>query len=366
MFAKSVVVGVLLALLGGSAVDAADPQPAPKKPAPKKPAAKAKRAAPAKGLDIYFIDVEGGKATLYVSPTGESMLVDAGFPGVRDAQRILNTATQAGVRTIDYLVITHYHGDHVGGVAELAKRMSIGTFVDHGDNAEAATQVMYDAYVNARGKAKRIVPKPGDKLPIKGIDVSFVAAGAKTLTAPLKGITGGGVPNAFCGEFAPRDEAAEAGLGGENAQSVAMIVSLGKFRMADFGDLTWNYEYALACPQNLVGKVDLYQTTHHGVEISGMPMLVRAMQPRAVVMNNGSKKGGAPETFARIANLPDRPDLWQLHLSEAANEANAPEPNIANVDDTTAYDIRVKALANGSFTVTNSRNDNKKAYGVRK
>ena len=360
MVVKSILAGLLTAALACAPAHAAEKKPAPK------PAAKSKKPATAKGLDIYFIDVEGGQATLFVAPTGESMLVDTGFPGVRDAQRILNTATQAGVRQIDYLVITHYHGDHVGGVTELAKRMSIGTFVDHGDNTESSTQAMYDAYTGARGKAKRLTPKPGDKLPIKGIDVQFVAVGTKTITAPLKGITGGGVPNAFCGDFTPRDEAKDPLLGGENAQSVAMIISLGKFRMADFGDLTWNYEHALACPQNLVGKVDLYLTTHHGQEISGMPMLVRAMQPRAVVMNNGSKKGGAPETFERIANLPGHPDLWQLHVSAAAGEANAPEANIANLDDTTAYDLRVAARANGSFVISNSRNDNRNTYGVRK
>ena len=357
MFGKFLIAGVLATALVA----------APAYAAAAKPAAKGKKApAAAKGLDIYFIDVEGGQATLFVAPTGESMLVDTGFPGVRDAQRILNTATQAGVRQIDYLIITHYHGDHVGGVAELAKRITINNFVDHGDNTEAGTQVMYDSYVAARGKAKHIVPKPGDKLPIKGIDVQFVATGTKTITAPLKGITGGGVPNAFCGAFTPRDDTKDTLLGGENAQSVAMIVSLGKFRMADFGDLTWNYEHALACPQNLVGKVDIYLTTHHGQEISGMPMLVRAMQPRAVVMNNGSKKGGAPETFDRIAKLPDHPDLWQLHKSDAAGAVNASEGNIANLDDTTAYDLRVIARVNGSFVISNSRNDNRNTYGVRK
>lgn len=357
MVLKSVIAALLTTALAYPPAYAAQTKPAP--------AAKGKKP-PARGLDIYFIDVEGGQATLFVAPTGESMLVDTGFPGVRDAQRILNTATQAGVRQIDYLVITHYHGDHVGGVAELAKRMSIGTFVDHGDNTETSTQAMYDAYVAARGKAKRIIAKPGDKLPIKGIDVQVVAAATKTITAPLKGITGGGIPNAFCGPFTARDEAKEVGLGAENAQSVAMIVSLGKFRMADFGDLTWNYEYNLACPQNLVGKVDLYLTTHHGQEISGLPMLVRAMQPRAIVMNNGSKKGGAPETFERIANLPGQPDLWQLHVSAAAGDANAPDSNIANLDDITAYDLRVTARANGSFVISNSRNDNRNTYGVRK
>lgn len=330
-----------------------------------KPAAK-KKPAPAKGLDIYFIDVEGGQATLFVTPTGESMLVDAGFPGVRDAQRILNTATQAGVRQIDYLIITHYHGDHVGGVAELAKRISINNFVDHGDNSEAGTKVLYDAYTAARGKAKRIIAKPGDKLPIKGIDVQFVAAATKTITTPMKGITGGGIPNAFCGDFKPRSEADDPYLGGENGQSLAMIISLGKFRMADLGDITWNYEHALACPQNLLGTVDLYLTTHHGQEDSGNPMLVRALQPRAVIMNNGIKKGGSPETFERIAKLPNHPDLWQLHKSEVTGSVNASDGNIANLDDVTAYDLRVTARANGSFVITNSRNDNKNTYGVRK
>ncbi len=323
-------------------------------------AAQKKKAPAAKGLDIYFIDVEGGQATLFVSPSGESMLVDVGFPGIRDAQRIVGTAAQAGIKRIDYLVVTHYHADHVGGVTELAKRMTIGTFVDHGPNADAATKGAYDLYVAARGAAKNIVAKPGDKLPIKGIEVQFVSAATNVIATPLKGA---GAPNPQCTEFEARDESKDPLLGGENAQSVGMIVSLGKFRMADFGDLTWNYEHKLACPNNLVGKIDLYLTTHHGQEISGLPILMNALRPRAAIMNNGAKKGAAPETFGRLHAVPGLTEVWQLHASETAREFNSADDVIANLDEQTAYDIRVTGRPNGSFTVTNSRNDNKKVYG---
>jgi hypothetical protein len=178
-------------------------------------------------------------------------------------------------------------------------------------------------------------------------------------------LPGAGAANPLCSEFQPKDETKDPLLAGENAQSVGTVISLGKFRMADFGDLTWNHEHGLACPRNLVGSVDLYLTTHHGQNISGLPMLVYALHPRAAVMNNGAKKGGAPETFQILHKAPGLNDLWQLHYAVDAKELNSAADLIANLDESTAYYLKVTARADGSFTITNSRNGYHKDYGPR-
>lgn len=317
-------------------------------------------------LNIYFIDVEGGQSTLFVSPSGQSLLIDTGFPGERDATRIAAAAKDAGVSKIDYLLITHYHGDHVGGVVELAKRLPIQTFIDHGVSAEQTLNVpeSYQTYLSVRDKGghQHIVAKPGVKLPIKGIDVQVVSAATELISKPLPGA---GAENSLCSQFQPKDEAKDPLLGGENAQSVGTVISLGKFRMVDFGDLTWNHEHGLACPRNLIGPVDLYLTTHHGQNISGLPMLVYALRPRAVVMNNGAKKGGASDTFEILHKAPGSPEVWQLHYAVDAKELNSPADFIANPDETTAYYIKVSARPDGGFTLTNSRNALRKDYGPR-
>ena len=317
-------------------------------------------------LDIYFVDVEGGQSTLFVSPSGESMLVDTGFPGERDATRIAAVAKGAGVSQIDYLLITHYHGDHVGGVPELAMRIPIRTFVDHGPTTDQSLGVpqSYQSYVSVRdkGQHQHIVAKPGLKLPIRGIDVEVVSAATELISRPLPGA---GAANPLCSEFQPKDEIKDPLLGGENAQSVGTVISLGKFRMVDFGDLTWNHEHDLACPRNLIGTADLYLTTHHGQNISGLPMLVYALHPRVAIMNNGAKKGGASDSFQILHKAPGLADLWQLHYAVDAKDLNSPEEFIANPDETTAHYIKVKAQSDGSFTVTNSRNGYHKEYPPR-
>jgi beta-lactamase superfamily II metal-dependent hydrolase len=312
-------------------------------------------------LHIYFVDVEGGQSTLFVSPSGETVLVDTGFPGARDADRIAAIAKQAGVKQIDYLIITHYHGDHVGGVPELSTRIPIKTFIDHGPITEQTLNVpnSFAAYAPVREKGEHIIAKPGDKLPIKGLDWRVVSAAA---TVTTKALPGGGEENPLCTQFQPKDETKDILLAGENAASVGSVIALGKFRMIDFGDLTWNHEHDLACPKNLIGTVDLYLTTHHGQNISGLPMLVYAAKPRAVVMNNGSKKGGHVDTFQILHHMPQAADLWQLHYAVDAGDANSPEQFIANPDETTANYIEVVAKKDGSFTVTNSRNGFHKEY----
>jgi competence protein ComEC len=333
-------------------------------------------AEPRKGLEVYFIDVEGGQSTLFVSPSGQSLLVDTGWPGARDADRIAGVAKQAGIAQLDYLVLTHYHGDHAGGVVDLASRIPIKTFIDHGPNVEETlnSPKNYAAYLTVREKGQHLVAKPGDQLPIKGVSFRVVSAAAETITKPL---SGAGAANPLCADFQPKDEVKDPLIGGENKQSVGMVISLGKFRMVDFGDLTWNKERDLACPKNLVGTIDLYVVSHHGQDISSLPMLVKAMHPRVAVMDNGAQKGGAVATFQTLKTSPGLEDLWQLHYAEGATDRNSPEQFIANTgvggtvltgvpNEATPNYIKVAAMSDGSFSVTNSRNGFHKEYAGHK
>ena len=315
-----------------------------------------------KPLDIYFIDVEGGQATLIVSPSGQSLLVDAGWPGFngRDADRIAEAAKKAGVTQIDYFVASHYHTDHIGGVPQLAEKLPIRTFVDHGPSVESGERpdALFKAYTDARAKGKHLQVKPGDKIPIAGLDVQVVAAGGEHL---VKAINGGGKANALCADFKPKDADPS-----ENARSVGILVTSGKFRFLDLGDLTWNKEQELVCPNNLLGTIDVYLTTHHGSAPSGPPAIVHALKPRVAIMNNGAKKGGNPEAWRTVRQSPGLEDLWQVHYSvEGATEHNVAEPMIANMDESTSHGLRVSANPNGSFTVFNDRNGNSKRYEAR-
>src|ERR1035438_615687 len=224
----------------------------------------------AQELRVYAIDVEGGKATLYVSPSGQSMLLDTGYEGFqnRDADRIVAAAKDAGVAQIDYLVITHYHADHVGGVPQLAAKMPIRNFVDHGKNFETIKDVgeVYGNYVAARAKGNHIVVAAGDRIPIEGIDVEVVTASGKAIGKPLPG---GGQPNPLCASYRPIVPDS-----GENSYSIGLEIALGKFRLADLGDLYWNREFDLACPNNLLGTVDVYRSEEHTSELQSLRHLV--------------------------------------------------------------------------------------------
>jgi competence protein ComEC len=310
-------------------------------------------------LEIHVIDVEGGQATLFVLPTRESLLVDTGFPGNngRDADRIAAAAKRAGLSKIDTLVVTHYHGDHVGGVPALAERLPIGRFVDHGPTVEKgdAPAALYDGYDAIRAKAQHTIAKPGESLKVGDLDVRFLSAAGALIT---KAIDGAGAANPLCAGYTAKEPDPT-----ENAQSVGMLLTYGRFRMLDLGDLTWNKEHDLVCPNNLIGTVDLYLTTHHGMNISGLPALVHAVHPRAAIMNNGARKGGTPEAWTGVRTSPGLEDLWQLHYATASDAAhNAPEAFIANMDETTGHEITVSAQRDGSFTVTNTRNNHTKTY----
>jgi beta-lactamase superfamily II metal-dependent hydrolase len=316
----------------------------------------------AKNLEIYFIDVEGGQATLIVTPRGESLLVDAGWPGYngRDAGRIAETAKQAGLRRIDYVLNTHYHLDHVGGIPPLVERILVGTFVDHGPNTETGkgADTLSAAYAKVLDKGKRLVVKPGDKIPLRGVDVVVITARGEKIAAPLKGA---GAANPHCEGVARKDDD-----GTENGRSVGFLLTYGKFRFLDLADLTWNKELALMCPSNPIGAVDVYLVNHHGVNISNAPPLVYGVAPRVAIMPNGAKKGGAPDAMQWIRKSPGLEDFWQLHYSLPGKDANVAEQYIANPEEKCpGHGIKVVASTNGSFTVTNARNQLTKEYKVR-
>jgi len=317
-----------------------------------------------KPLEIYFIDVEGGQATLIVDPRGESLLIDTGWPGFggRDAGRILAAARAAGLKQIDYVLITHYHSDHVGGVPQLAQQIKIGTFVDHGPNMEDSdgSRKLYSDYEKAIGRSKHLVLKPGDRLPFKGMTVQALTAAGEHITAPLSGV-GAGVnqPNPVCAS-----EAEAAADATENARSLGILITYGKFRFIDLGDLTKRKERELACPDNLIGTVDLYLSTHHGLSQSNDQAIVEALRPRVAIMNNGPHKGGSKEAWDTIHDSPGLEDLWQLHYAiDSGKEHNVAEMLIANpTENCEGKYIKVTADPDGDFTVFNSRNDYHKTY----
>jgi len=282
-----------------------------------------------KTLDIYVSDVEGGKATLFVSPTGETVLIDSGNPGPRDQERIAAVLAAANVTSLDFLVTTHYHVDHVGGMTELAKTVPIKTFVDHGPTVEPKEQIQgfQTGYAELYAKAKHLVVKPGDKLPIGGIDWRIVTAGGKAIKTPLPG---GGTPNPYCADFQPRENSRDP----ENGQSVGSVITFGKFKTIDLGDLLWNNEFDLMCPNNPIGKVDVYLVSHHGINASGSNTLVHGLEPRVAVMQNGTRKGGTLQTATILNSSPNLEDVWQLHWSyNVGVEGNPPGLMIANVDE---------------------------------
>jgi competence protein ComEC len=322
--------------------------------------------AQARTLDIYWIDVEGGASTLIIAPSGESLLVDTGFPGNedRDAKRIQAAAVAAGLTRIDNLVITHFHVDHVGGVPALSKLMPIGKIWDHGESIEASQQngaTLWKDYLAAAG-TKRTVVKPGDKIPLKGVDITVVSANGDVISQPLKR----GFANKLCdgAERKPTDNT-------ENSRSTGFLLTYGKFTFLDVGDLTWDREMMLACPANKIGEVTLMQATHHGFSngLSGAPALIWSLKPQVVMVNNGARKGFSNGGYETLAKIPGIQGIWQGHKG-AMNDAehNTADDMIANLEEGAADKgnwIKASVSSDGKFTVTNNRNKFSKTYTSR-
>ena len=318
-----------------------------------------------KELQVYFVDVEGGQATLFVTPEKESLLIDTGWPEHegRDADRIVAAAKQAGLSKIDYVLITHYHDDHVGGAPQLAEKFPIGTFVDHGENRESGNSgvdKIWSAYQGlfTSGKYKRIRARPGDALPIEGLQVRVLSADGALID---KALPGAGGANAACAKSEQRQ-----GDATENPRSLGTLITFGKMRILDLGDLTWDKEMQLMCPENKIGHVDVYVVSHHGWEQSGSPALVHGIAPRVAIMDNGAKKGGSPPAWDIIKASPHLEDLWQLHFSEEGEQAHNVAPEfIANVEGPDAGNyLKLTAEKDGSFAVFNSRTKETKKYAA--
>jgi competence protein ComEC len=344
---------------------------------------------PTKTLDIYVVDVEGGNATLVIAPSGESLLIDTGNGGAgaeRDAGRIMDAAKDAGITEIDHLIITHWHGDHVGGLPELATRIPIRHFIDHGPPAqlnEATDTFLKTTYAGLYTKAKHTVAKPGDTIPMTGVGVRVITSAGQVIRTSLEG---GGSPNPSC----PSGPAPVKAIPDDD-ESVGSLITFGRFRALHLGDLTTDKEFELVCPTNRIGTVDLMLGLHHGQDTSNSVPLVHAVQPRAAIMNNGTRKGGWPQVMRTLYTSPRFEDVWQMHFSLlSGQEYTAPGLFIANgIDDQAgtmpvepqplpqpgpnappapvhsgrAYWIKASAQTDGTFTVTNPRTGFSKVYG---
>jgi competence protein ComEC len=317
-------------------------------------------------LRIYFIDVEGGQSTLFVTPAGQSLLIDTGWPGNngRDADRIVAAAKKAGLSKIDYVLITHYHADHAGGIPQLVARIPVGTFLDHGPNREldkGITEKDYALYQEelAKGKSKVIHETPGSVLPVKGIAVTVISADGNLIDTALPGA---GAENQYCkgAQTPPTDQT-------ENSRSLGIEINFGKLRLLDLGDLTKDKEKQLMCPLNKLGRIDVYIVSHHGWEQSSSPLFVNAIHARVAIMDNGAKKGGSTPVLQTIKAAPGLETLWQLHYSEEGGPTNNTAAEfIANPEGPDAgHSIELVAGKDGSFDVINSRTGLSKHYAAK-
>jgi competence protein ComEC len=309
-------------------------------------------------LDMYWVDVEGGAATLIVTPAKESIVIDTGMPGGRDPKRIYEAAKKAGLTRIDHLVTTHFHIDHFGGAAELSELIPIGAVYDNGipdhnpDNPAQPEQFAKSIAPYRNMKAdRRVVLKPGDEIPLKQapgatpVKVRCLAGMQQTILTPNQA-----VENPLC--QTAKEKAKDTG---DNANSLVLLLEMGKFQMFDGGDLTWNTEAKLVCPVNLVGPVDIYDVNHHGLDVSNNPLLVRALSPTVAIMSNGTSKGCGAETFATLKSAASIQAIYQIHKNLRADSSNnTVNEQIANLEkDCQANYIKVSVEPDGrSYTVS--------------
>jgi beta-lactamase superfamily II metal-dependent hydrolase len=344
---------------------------------------------PAEILEFHFIDVEQGNSMLIVSPSGESLLIDAGSAGHggRDAARVLAAIKKAGLSRIDYLVVTHYHNDHYGATPELARMIPIVNWIDHGPSVETGkdkawqkhweigpNEELHKSYLEARAKSRHRVVKSGDTIPIRGIDVRVLTSAGEMISKPLPGA---GQPNSACAITPLRTEDET-----EDGQSVGVLLTFGNFRFVFMGDLTWNKLHRLFCPNDRVGPVDVYVTTHHGMSIDKetagavrwgrsccSEAELHALRPRVAILNYGERyhRLGNTRGWRVVKNSPRLEDFWQMHYQTGGGkEHNVPEQFIANLkaEGCQGNSIRLSANKDGSFAVTNTRNGHSKKYAA--
>lgn len=313
-------------------------------------------------LQFAWVDVEGGAATLIVTPAGETILIDSGNPGRRDPERILKVLAEVkGKRRIDHLITTHYHSDHFGGAATLAELVPIGTVYDNGEFKDMPNQP--DPGYKQFKCEKRVVINPGDVLPIKQMakwpKLEILCLGTRKQF--VKPTADSPANEAICGAVREKDRD-----GSDNANSVVLLLKYGNFRFFDAGDLTWNMETHLVCPKNLVGRVDVYQVTHHGLDASNNPLVIQSLQPTVAIMNNGTTKGTAPEVLAALKEQKSVQAIYQMHKNLRPNEEhnNAPAEYIANAtEDCKAEPLFLDVSEDGaSYTVTVPATGHKHQY----
>ena len=353
-------------------------------------------------LKIVSIDVEGGGGTLFVTPEGKSLLIDTGWPSgagllpspdgaQNSADRIAAAARKLGLSKIDYLIITHYHMDHVGGVMELVKRIPVDTFIDHGPNAEhlmpgekvppdlagGAPDQLYPKYLETIKGHKHIVAKAGQVIPIGSMTDTIVSSDGVVLSKPL---AGAGAPNPACDTAEAK---ATRAIGGEeNRRSVASLLRFGKVSIAMFGDLSWDKERELSCPAGKLGHVNLLIVTQHGSNISSNPASIADMHPDIALMGMGGKKGGDEGPIKTIKSSPGLMGFWQTHESFAHPEWSGDKNMIANLNPPAGaiaahakqmftvppdqgHAIHAEITAAGKITMTNDRNGFSKTYIVK-
>jgi len=345
------------------------------------PAAPAQAQESGDPLRLIFVDVEGGSAALYIAPQGQSLLIDTGWPtGVggprpepgkpaptplNSAERIAAAARAAGLNRIDYLVVTHYHVDHVGGVEDLLKAIPVGTVIDHGPNREFpregtnpaalrfATSTLYPAYLKAIEGHPHREMKAGETLSIDGLELLAVNSDREIYDAP------GPSANPACATATSKDQDG----GEENARSLGFLMRWGKARLLAMADTTWNVENTLACPENRIAPVDLYLANNHGSEISNSPVFVNSVAPRIVLFQNGPRKGADASVLDTARASPRKPAIWQMHSAERSPERDAPPQNIANVaGGTDGHALHAYVRRDGVITLVNTRTGHSETY----
>lgn len=347
-----------------------------------------KSSSPSADLRIAAVDVEGGAAVLFVTPEGKSLLIDTGWaPGIggprpepgappsaplpSSADRITAAAASLGVQKIDYLIMTHYHADHLGGLQSLIAKIPVETFIDHGPNREQpppnasprqlkfAPATMYPGWVAAYQGHRHITAQVGQKLDIGSMRVEFVTSDGHVLPTP---VPGAGQPNPFCQGVPTMDRNG----GEENVRSVGTLITFGKTRILELGDLTWNKELELLCPTNKVGKVDVYFVTGHGMDLSSSPATA-ALSPIIAVMQNGPTKGGDEPVINTVNSYPGLEGFWRVHYSVRYPGLNGDPNYIANLNGVPdkGYSVDLDISQGGKMTVTNSRNGFTKTYTAR-